>query len=60
MGYVGHKYTTTVYDSVVGEITIENEILEDGSVATTLWVIYPDGFSDEIMTIQEGFEKLEL
>lgn len=56
----GHTFKTAIYESVVGKIEIENEILIDGSVSTTLWVIYPDGFADEVFTFQEGYEKLEL
>jgi hypothetical protein len=26
----------------------------------TMWVIYPDEFGDEIQTVFEGFQKLEL
>ena len=57
---MGQTFKTTVYESVVGKIEIENEILIDGSVSTTLWVIYPDGFADEVFTIEEACEKLEL
>lgn len=57
---IGHTFTRTLYETVVGAIVVEIEILEDGSISTTMWVNYPDGFSDEIFTLQEGFEKLEL
>jgi hypothetical protein len=56
----GQTFTTTIYESVIGKIVIENEILIDGSVFTTLWVVFPDGFSDEVFTVQEACEKLEL
>jgi len=56
----GHTFTNTLYDSAIGKIVIENEILLDGSVSTTLWVQYPDGFSDEVFSVQEAEEKLEL
>ncbi len=56
----GQTLKTTLYESVVGKIEIENEILIDGSVSTTLWVIYPDGMGDEVTTIDEAMEKLEL
>jgi len=56
----GHTFTNTLYDSAIGKIIIENEILLDGSVSTTLWVQYPDGFSDEVFSVQEAEEKLEL
>lgn len=57
---MGQTFKTTVYASVVGKIEIENEILIDGSVSTTLWVIYPDGFADEVFTVQDAYAKLEL
>ncbi len=56
----GATFKTTVYESPVGKVEIENEFLIDGSVSTTLWVIYPDGFSEEIFTLDEAKEKLEL
>jgi leucyl aminopeptidase (aminopeptidase T) len=56
----GQTFTTTIYESVIGKIVIENEILIDGSVFTTIWVQFPDGFSDEVFTVQEACEKLEL
>jgi hypothetical protein len=57
---IGQTFKTTIYDSVVGKIEIEADILIDGSVSTTLWVVYPDGLHDEIFTLGEGLEKLEL
>jgi len=57
---IGQTFKTTIYDSVVGSIEVESEILLDGSISTTLWVVYPDGLHDEIFTIDEGLEKLEL
>jgi hypothetical protein len=56
----GHSFKTTIYKSVVGKIEVETEILADSSISTTLWVVYPDGLADEIFTIGEGLEKLEL
>jgi hypothetical protein len=60
MDLTGLTFKTTIYESVVGKIEIENEILTDGSISTTLWVVFPDGVGDEIATVQEGFDKLEL
>jgi len=57
---IGAVFRNTLYESVVGKIEFENEVLIDGSISTTLWVVYPDGFSDEIFTVGEGLEKLEL
>jgi hypothetical protein len=57
---IGQTFKTIIYDSVVGSIEVESEILLDGSISTTLWVVYPDGLHDEIFTIGEGLEKLEL
>lgn len=56
----GHTFKTVIYDSVVGQIVIENEILEDGSVSTTLWAVFPDGFGDEVFSVEEACEKLEV
>jgi hypothetical protein len=56
----GHSFKTAIYESVVGKIEVENEILADGSIATSMFVVYPDGLADEIFTVQEGFQKLEL
>lgn len=57
---IGQTFKTTIYESVIGKIEIENEILIDGSVSTTIWVIYPDGFGDEVFTVGEACDKLEL
>jgi hypothetical protein len=57
---IGQTFKITLYESVVGKIEIEADILIDGSISTTMWVIYPDGFGDEIFTLGEGLEKLEL
>lgn len=56
----GHSFRTPIYASVVGKIEVEIEILADGSLSTTMWVVYPDGMGEEIFTVQEGWEKLEL
>jgi len=60
MDLTGLTFKTTIYESVIGKIEIENEILTDGSILTTLWVVFPDGVGDEIATVQEGFDMLEL
>lgn len=60
MNLTGQTFTTIVYESVVGKILIENEILREGTLRTSLWVQYPDGFYEEIGNVHEGFEKLEL
>lgn len=60
MNLTGQTFIATIYESVVGKIVVENEVLSDGTVAMSLWVQYPDGFADEIGTVQEGFERLEL
>lgn len=57
---IGQTFKTTLYESVIGKVVVENEILLDGSISTTLWVIYPDGVGDEIFTVDEAYEKLEL
>jgi hypothetical protein len=57
---IGQTFKTALYESVVGKIEVEIEVLIDGSVSTTLWVVYPDGCGDEIFTVGEGLEKLEL
>lgn len=57
---IGESFKSTVYESVIGAIELETEILEDGSFATTLWVVYPDGMHDEVFTVAEAFEKLEV
>jgi hypothetical protein len=56
----GHSFKTTIYKSVVGSIEVETEILADGSISTALWVVYPDGVGEEIFTLGEGLEKLEI
>ena len=53
-------FKKTLYESVVGKIEVEIEILIDGSMSTTMWVIYPDGCGEEIFTVGEGLENLEL
>ena len=57
---IGQSFKTVLYESVVGKIEAEIEILIDGSISTTLWVVYPDGVGEEIFTVGEGEEKLEL
>jgi hypothetical protein len=57
---LGQTFKNTIYDSVIGKIEIETEILIDGSITSTMWVVYPDGFADEVFTIQEAESKLEL
>ena len=57
---IGQAFRITLYESVIGKVVVENEILLDGSISTTLWVIYPDGVGDEIFTVDEACEKLEL
>jgi hypothetical protein len=57
---IGQTFKTTIYESVIGKIEIENEILIDGSVSTTIWVTYPDGVGDEVSTVGEACDKLEL
>lgn len=57
---IGQYFKTMIYESAIGKIEIENEILADGSFSTTMWVIYPDGFGEEVFTIGEACEKLEL
>lgn len=56
----GQTFTVTIYESVVGKIQIENLILKDGSVYTTIWVVFPDGFADEVNTVKQAEEALEL
>lgn len=60
MDLTGQTFTTTIYESVVGKIIVENEILQDGSISTTMWVVYPDGFGEEVSSVQEAEQKLEL
>jgi hypothetical protein len=56
---IGQTFKTTIYDSVIGKLVIENEILSDGSVSTSMWVIYPDGVGEEVFSIAEACERLE-
>ena len=56
---IGETYRRRIYESTVGRIEFEIEILIDGSFSTTMWVVYSDGFSEEVFTIQEAEEKLE-
>ena len=50
-----------IYDiEMVGKIEVEIEILSDGSISTTMWVVYPDGFGEEVFSVQEAEQKLEL
>lgn len=56
----GNTFKTTVYESPVGKVEIENEFLVDGSISTTLWLIYPDGFGEEIFSLEDAKDKLEL
>ena len=60
MDLTGQTFATAIYESVVGRIFVENEVMMDGTIRTSLWVQFPDGFADEIGTVQEGFSKLEL
>ena len=57
---IGTTFKTTVYESVVGKILIENEILIDGSVSTRMLVVYPDGVGQEVFSIAEACEMLEI
>ena len=59
MDLIGQTFKTTICESVIGKVEVESEILQDGSIATTLWVIYPDGMGEEVLTLQEASEKLE-
>lgn len=56
----GQTFKTMIFESVIGKIEIETEVLIDGSISTTMWVIYPDGFADEVFSVDEACEKLEL
>lgn len=56
---IGKTYRRRIYESIVGRIEFEIEILIDGSFSTTMWVVYSDGFGEEVFTIQEAEEKLE-
>lgn len=55
----GQTFATTIYDSVIGKIIVETSFCY-GIPTTTLWVQFPDGFSDEVQNLQEACEKLEL
>jgi len=57
---VGALFKTTLYESVVGNIEVQTKVQSDGSISTALWVVYPDGVGEEIFTINEGLEKLEI
>ena len=57
---IGQTFTTVIYDSVVGSIKIENEILVDGTVSTSMFVTFPDGVSQEVFSVGEAVEALEL
>jgi hypothetical protein len=57
---IGQTFKTVLYESVVGKVEVEYEILQDGSASTILWVIYPDGVGEEVFSIAEASEKLEL
>lgn len=59
MDLIGQTFKTTICESVIGKVEVEYEILQDGSIDTTLWVIYPDGMGEEVSTLQEASEKLE-
>jgi hypothetical protein len=60
MDLLGKTVKATLYESVIGKIVVENEILCDGSCSTSMFVTYPDGISEEIFTVNQGFELLEL
>ncbi len=60
MNLVGTIVKADLYKSVVGIITVEVEVLIDGSIHTSMFVQYPDGVSEEIFDVNEGFKKLEL
>jgi hypothetical protein len=60
MELIGQTFKTTIYESVIGKVIIENEILLDGSVSATMWVVYPDGFGDEVFSIGDAYKMLEL
>ena len=57
---VGQTFKSVIYESVVGSIILETEILIDGSFSTTMWVQFPDGFSNEVFNINEACEALEI
>jgi len=56
----GQTFKTTIYETVVGKIDIETEILIDGSISSTMWVIFPDGLGDEVFSVQEACDMLEI
>lgn len=55
----GQTFATTIYDSVIGKIIVETMFVY-GIPSTTLWVQFPDGFSDEVQNLQEAQSRLEL
>lgn len=57
---IGQTFKTTIYKSVVGSIVMETEILTDGTISSSLWVVFPDGVGQEVFTVEEAEEKLEL
>lgn len=57
---IGQTFTTTIYESVVGKIQIENVVLTGGGIFATIWVEFPDGSGDEVFSVQEAVKKLEL
>lgn len=57
---IGQTFRRRIYESVIGKIEVEIEILSDGSISTTMWVVYPDGFGEEVFSVAEADEKLEL
>lgn len=56
---IEQTFKTTIYESVIGKIVIENEILIDGSVSTSMFVFFPDGTGYEVFSIKEASEMLE-
>lgn len=60
MKLVGRVFKTTIYESVVGNIIIENEILGDGSIYSIMYVVYPDDLREQIFRVDDGFRLLEL
>lgn len=57
---VGQTFKTTIYETVVGKIEVETEILIDGSISSTMWVIFPDGLGNEVFSVQEACDMLEI
>lgn len=57
---IGQTFKTPIYESVVGGIVAESEILSNGTIYTEMFVVFPDGVHESIQTVQQGFEKLEL